>query len=158
MKRLGLIKNNVARLMTLPLLAGLLSCQAPQQSSVQAENLTARELVEQNVFLDVDQDVQSRSAMDLIRTPAFRAACYRFYKNVSYDENNIGTCKASKGTDLNISDYLFDDLSRELETLNEKFREDKEKGIASERGVKDEQYFERLLNDEFFEQMKNSSK
>lgn len=151
MKRLGLIKSNVARLMALPLLASLLSCQAPQQSACQAENLTARELVEQNVFLETPE-VESRSASDWGLSPIGRAACYRFYKNVSYDENNIGTCTA-KASDLNMSEEIFDDFMRDLEWLNEAIRRDLARGVKGQMSPKDDKYFACLLDDELFENM-----
>lgn len=116
--------------------------------------LTAREMIEKNVFLDIPADElapQTRTASaSLVANPAFRAACYRFYKAVTIDENGIATCKAQKGSDLNMSEALFDDYMSDMEKLNEMIRKDLEKGIKGQRSPLNDAYFERLLDEKQF--------
>lgn len=118
------------------------------------KGLTAREMIEKNTFLDMPADIlkpKTRSAaVSRMTSPTFRAACYRFYKAVTIDENGIATCKAKKGADLNMSEALFDDYMNDMENLNEMIREDLEKGIKGERPPLNDAYFERLLDETQF--------
>lgn len=118
------------------------------------KGLTAREMIEKNTFLDLSEDEmypKTRSAaISRMANPIFRAACYRFYKAVTIDENGIATCKAQKGADLNMSEALFDDYMSDMENLNEMIREDLEKGIKGKRAPLSDAYFERLLDETQF--------
>lgn len=118
------------------------------------KGLTAREMIEKNTFLDLSEDElypKTRSAaVSRMLSPTFRAACYRFYKAVTLDENGIATCSARKGADLNMSEALFDDYMSDMEKLNEMIRKDLEKGIKGKRSPLSDAYFERLLDETQF--------
>lgn len=131
------------------LLLGCMGCQSSVKVSDTTQGMTAKEIIEKDVFIDLTPSsfVESRSAASMVATAEFRAACYRFYRNVSYDENNIGTCKVHSGAELKMSEELFIDFLRDMENLNELIRKDLANGIKGQMPPKDEAYFKRLLEE-----------
>lgn len=134
----------------------LTGCRVTSNAKAELSNkaLTAREMIENNSFLDISANElkpRTRAAIDSLRAnPTFRAACYRFYKAVTIDENGIATCSARKGEDLNMSETLFENYMSDMENLNEMIRKDLERGIKGERSPLDDAYFERLLDERRF--------
>lgn len=127
----------------------LIGCKSEPNAVGADSNLTAREMVEQNVFIDLSvQDIQSRAAdpIPLRALPAYRAAQYRFEKSVVWDEHQIASTSAKTGADLNMSEELFNRFVADMEWLNDEMRHASEKSNVR-RGVRDEAYFDRLLDD-----------
>ncbi len=116
-----------------------------------ATRMTAREIIEKNVFIDLsDEDLNPRTrsgSAPLAGNPAFRAAVYRFYKKVTIDENNIATCHAKNAAELNMSEAMFNNCLNDMENLNEMIRNDIAKGIKGKRPPLNDDYFNRLLDE-----------
>ena len=68
-----------------------------------------------------------------------KAAPYRFYRHCTIDEDGIMTCHAGSGSELNISEEVFEFRLRDMESLNWMMRKAR---LAS----LDERYFDNLLN------------
>ena len=47
-----------------------------------------------------------------------KAAPYRFYRHCTIDEDGIMTCHAGSGSELNISEEVFEFRLRDMESLN----------------------------------------
>ena len=47
-----------------------------------------------------------------------KAAPYRFYRHCTIDEDGIMTCHAGSGSELNISEEVFEFRLRDMEFLN----------------------------------------
>ena len=47
-----------------------------------------------------------------------KAAPYRFYRHCTIDEDGIMTCYAGSGSELNISEEVFEFRLRDMESLN----------------------------------------
>lgn len=75
-----------------------------------------------------------------------KAAPYRFYRHCTIDEDGIMTCHAGSGSELNISEEVFEFRLRDMESLNWMMR----KARLEERKIRpaslDERYFDNLLN------------
>ncbi|WP_373736640.1 hypothetical protein [Bacteroides heparinolyticus] len=121
----------------------------------QVAGMTAREIIEKNVFIDLsDEDLNPRTrsgSAPLAANPAFRAAVYRFYKKVTIDENNIAACHAKNAAELNMSEAMFNNCLNEMENLNEMIRNDMAKGIKGKRPPLNDDYFNRLLDESMYE-------
>lgn len=52
-----------------------------------------------------------------------KAAPYRFYRHCTIDEDGIMTCHAGSGSELNISEEVFEFRLRDMESLNWMMRE-----------------------------------
>ncbi|MDO4180079.1 MAG: hypothetical protein Q4D36_02180, partial [Bacteroidales bacterium] len=114
--------------------------------------MTAKEIIDKDVFISITpSDIAQRCTPEnpAFSIPEARAAAYRFYKQVSFDENQIATCKVSTGAEIKISEELFASYLRELESSNEWVREDLAKGVAVSRSKLDDDYFDRLLDEDF---------
>ena len=53
-----------------------------------------------------------------------KAAPYRFYRHCTIDEDGIMTCHAGSGSELNISEEVFEFRLRDMESLNWMMRND----------------------------------
>lgn len=125
------MKTNLLLLLVLLLTA----CKTSDNVVIDStSSMSAREIVEKDVFInftteDSSPKTRGGAKIKLTSLPAFRAACYRFYKKMSYDKNNIGICNAKNGAELNMSEEIFNYFLQDTENLNEIIRQDLEKGI-----------------------------
>ncbi len=124
------------------------SSQEKEPQSVE-ENLSARELVAANAYIDVPEYIEGKTWRYGCGSPAdnkLRAATYRFLKHVKM-ENGKYVCDLTSGEDINISPALFDGLYKEHVTdVNQWIDEVHERGNkAMVLEMKDE-YFEAMLD------------
>lgn len=62
-----------------------------------------------------------------------KAAPYRFYRHCTIDEDGIMTCHAGSGSELNISEEVFEFRLRDMEFLNWMMRKARLEGRKSDR-------------------------
>ena len=117
----------------------------PQEDSKAINSMTAKEIVEKNVFINMTSDdiVNQMSSQKV--SPSFRAAIYRFMKSVTYTDKAIGSSSAKCGADLNMSEELFKHFMEEMDFSNSEMRKADEKGNTILTPVLDEAYFNKLL-------------
>ena len=75
-----------------------------------------------------------------------KAAPYRFYRHCTIDEDGIMTCHAGSGSELNISEEVFEFRLRDMESLNWMMRKARLEGRKIRPASLDERYFDKLLN------------
>lgn len=75
-----------------------------------------------------------------------KAAPYRFYRHCTIDEDGIMTCHAGSGSELNISEEVFEFRLRDMEFLNWMMRKARLEGRKIRPTSLDERYFDNLLN------------
>ena len=75
-----------------------------------------------------------------------KAAPYRFYRHCTIDEDGIMTCHAGSGSELNISEEVFEFRLRDMESLNWMMRKARLKKKKIRPASLDESYFDNLLN------------
>ena len=75
-----------------------------------------------------------------------KAAPYRFYRHCTIDEDGIMTCHAGSGSELNISEEVFEFRLRDMESLNWMMRKASLEGRKIRPASLDERYFDNLLN------------
>ena len=75
-----------------------------------------------------------------------KAAPYRFYRHCTIDEDGIMTCHAGSGSELNISEEVFEFRLRDMESLNWMMRKARLEGRKIRPASLDEGYFDNLLN------------
>ena len=75
-----------------------------------------------------------------------KAAPYRFYRHCTIDEDGIMTCHAGSGSELNISEEVFEFRLRDMESLNWMMRKARLEGRKISPASLDERYFDNLLN------------
>lgn len=75
-----------------------------------------------------------------------KAAPYRFYRHCTIDEDGIMTCHAGSGSELNISEEVFEFRLRDMESLNWMMRKARLEGRKIRPTSLDERYFDNLLN------------
>mgnify|MGYP006063102161 CR=1 FL=1 len=75
-----------------------------------------------------------------------KAAPYRFYRHCTIDEDGIMTCHAGSGSELNISEEVFEFRLRDMESLNWMMRKARQKKKKIRPASLDERYFDNLLN------------
>ena len=75
-----------------------------------------------------------------------KAAPYRFYRHCTIDEDGIMTCHAGSGSELNISEEVFEFRLRDMESLNRMMRKARLEGRKIRPASLDERYFDNLLN------------
>ena len=75
-----------------------------------------------------------------------KAAPYRFYRHCTIDEDGIMTCHAGSGSELNISEEVFEFRLRDMESLNWMMRKARLEGRTIRPASLDERYFDNLLN------------
>ena len=75
-----------------------------------------------------------------------KAAPYRFYRHCTIDEDGIMTCHAGSGSELNISEEVFEFRLRDKESLNWMMRKARLEGRNFSPASLDERYFDNLLN------------
>lgn len=140
------------KIFILALVCFLASCTSSTTNSVSIDGMSAKEIVEKNVFInmtldDVMNQVKSRSAGPQTVSPSFRAAIYRFMKSVTYTDKAIGSSSAKCGADLNMSEELFKHFMDEMDFINSEMRKADEKGNTILTPVLDEAYFNKLLEE-----------
>ena len=75
-----------------------------------------------------------------------KAAPYRFYRHCTIDEDGIMTCHAGSGSELKISEEVFEFRLRDMESLNWMMRKARLEGRKIRPASLDERYFDNLLN------------
>ncbi len=75
-----------------------------------------------------------------------KAAPYRFYRHCTIDEDGIMTCHAGSGSELNISEEVFEFRLRDMESLNWMMRKARLEGRKIRPASLVERYFDNLLN------------
>lgn len=75
-----------------------------------------------------------------------KAAPYRFYRHCTIDEDGIMTCHAGSGSELNISEEVFEFRLRDMESLNWMMRKARLEGRKIRPASLGERYFDNLLN------------
>lgn len=115
--------------------------------------LTAQEMVDKNIFIGYTvNELNAKASQNRLHTehPAWRAARYRFYKNVKENEQGLYYWDIKSGKELNISEDLFNHFTKDLNWVNEGIKRDMENGDSHISKPKfDEQYLNRLLDDNF---------
>lgn len=109
--------------------------------------LTAQEMVEKNIYIGYTIEELNKSEFQT-NHPAWRAACYRFYKHVKENEEGLYVWSVKNGAELNISEDLFNHFKKDLEWVNEGIKRDIKDGNTHLFKPKfDENYLNRLLDD-----------
>ena len=75
-----------------------------------------------------------------------KAAPYRFYRHCTIDEDGIMTCHAGSGSELNISEEVFEFRLRDMESLNWMMRKARLEGRKIRPASRDERDFDNWLN------------
>ena len=111
------------KIFVLALVCLLVGCSSNTSNSVITDDMSVREIVEKNVFIDMTLDdvmnqVTSRGMVPGDVSASFRAAQYRFMRSVSYSDKAIGSSSAKCGADLNMSEEIFKYFMDEMEFIN----------------------------------------
>lgn len=141
--------KNVFILMLTCFLAG---CSSQTSNSAITDNMSVREIVEKNVFInmtldDVMNEATSRGVSTGAVSSSFRAAQYRFMKSLSYTDKAIASSSAKCGADLKMSEEIFKYFMEEIEFCNNEMRKGAEKGNTILVPKLTEEYFNKLLED-----------
>ena len=139
------------------------SCtQTESLKAKQCDNMTAREIVDKNVFIDYtmeDLNVQSRSTNTIVAAhPAFRAAAHRFYKTVKMDEKGFATWSAKSGKELNMSENLFNHFVKGMEWANTRMEESIKKGKNLQPMDISDEYLNNIIDDDYVNNILNMMK
>ena len=149
------------------LVLGLSGCMNDSPKSISTKDdafktMTAEEIIKSGASInvtvaqleDMEREAVSRSGGEerpLWAIPAYRAAHYRFVTHAKQDENGIMTWSAKCGSDLNMSDDLFNAFVREFESVNGWIQESLERGEKCEPIWINEEYLNNVLVDELIE-------
>ena len=138
------------KIFVLALVCLLVGCSSNTSNSVITDDMSVREIVEKNVFIDMTLDdvmsqVTSRGMVPGDVSASFRAAQYRFMRSVSYSDKAIGSSSAKCGADLNMSEEIFKYFMDEMEFINNEMRKGAEKGNIILVPQLTEEYFNKLL-------------
>lgn len=99
-----------------------------------AEPSAVEKIVKSNSFIDIDiNDVAKQLATgtraansnDLAMT---KAAIYRFYSHVRLNKDKLYECTLNSAQDINVSQNVFDILSKNLDDMNQYIKEAKNSG------------------------------
>ena len=123
----------------------LAGCTSNTSKSVSIDGMSAKEIVEKNVFINMTSDDIVNQMSSQTDSPSFRAAIYRFMKSVTYTDKAIGSSNAKCGADLNMSEDLFKHFINEMDFINNEMKKAVEKGNTIVSPVLDEAYFNKLL-------------
>ena len=142
--------NVMRKIFVLALVCLLVGCSSNTSNSVITDDMSVREIVEKNVFIDMTLDdvmnqVTSRGMVPGDVSASFRAAQYRFMRSVSYSDKAIGSSSAKCGADLNMSEEIFKYFMDEMEFINNEMRKGAEKGNIILVPQLTEEYFNKLL-------------
>lgn len=134
------------------LICFLASCSSKTSNSAFTDEMSVKEIVDKNVFIDITPDdittqIASRGLPTQIVSSSFRAAQYRFMKSVSYTDKGIGSSSAKCGADLNMSEDIFKFFMDEIEFSNNEMRKAAEKGNIIIPPILDDNYFNKLLEE-----------
>lgn len=144
------------------------SCNAQEQSQPQEPAkpiLTARELVENNTYIDISKSMPEAYLKRFLKTPLTeeeaiydnktRAAHYRFYKHVKL-ENGHFTCDIKSVDEINISQELFERYyNKNIVERNKWIDEAQDRGEKIYVSDMTEGYLEALLSGEFYDVSKD---
>ena len=79
------------------------------------------------------------------------AAPYRYSRHCTIDEDGIMTCLVGSGSELNISEEVFEFRLGDMESMNRMMREARQEGRKIRPVSLDERYFNNLLNYKSFQ-------
>lgn len=122
-------------------------------NSVEAPEGLVRTYVDNNTYIDVDVpsivaglvNPSGRSAsVNADDFAKMKTAIYRFYKNVSL-EDGYYVCSIQNGSEINISENVFNALHDNLDQMNAFIKEVKNKGETVHIMEPDEAYLNSLL-------------
>ncbi len=115
-----------------------------------SELISAKALVENNDYIDVDKDALNFSEMigndDVasVEGNKIKAAYYRFFQHVKLEDGRY-VCDVEDAKDLNISPRLFNALLKEIEQVNVEIENAEKENIPITIPELNEEYLQSLL-------------
>ena len=115
-----------------------------------SELISAKALVENNDYIDVDKDVLNFSEMignddaASVEGNKMKAAYYRFFRHVKLEDGRY-VCDVEDAKDLNISPRLFNALLKEIEQVNVEIENAEKENIPITIPELNEEYLQSLL-------------
>ncbi len=110
---------------------------------------TAREWVENDVFIDFDDAEISLALMDSTANKEdlaqAKAAVYRFYKHVTLSEDSLLQCTLKNGAEINVSDRVFKAFMENINEMNERIKSSRAEGVTVLMAEPTEEYLRSLL-------------
>lgn len=125
--------------------------EAVNKAETIVEGLTARQLVDDNTFIDVDiTEINKQIAMapgevnpdDIARC---KAVLYRFYQNVELIDSAY-VCSLKNGKEINISEQTFNTMLSDMNKANEDISNARKRGEDITLSIPDDEYLNSLLN------------
>lgn len=138
------------------LLMGVAGCSNSQDAAEKGRDVengsNVKQLVESGEYIDLD--IKTLALSNSINQGVTRslkddsdkafAALYRFYSHVTVVDDQY-VCDLKSGKEINVSERVFDELSKSLEEMNKHIGEAKAKGEPVHVSVPDSAYLESLL-------------
>ena len=115
-----------------------------------SELISAKTLVENNDYIDVDKDALNFSEMigndDVasVEGNKIKAAYYRFFRHVKLEDGRY-VCDVEDAKDLNISPRLFNALLKEIEQVNIEIENAEKENVPITIPELNEEYLQSLL-------------
>ena len=115
-----------------------------------SELISAKALVENNDYIDVDKDALNFSEMigndDVasVEGNKIKAAYYRFFQHVKLEDGRY-VCDVEDAKDLNISPRLFNALLKEIEQVNVEIENAEKENVPITIPELNEEYLQSLL-------------
>lgn len=115
-----------------------------------SELISAKALVENNDYIDVDKDALNFSEMignddaASVEGNKIKAAYYRFFQHVKLEDGRY-VCDVEDAKDLNISPRLFNALLKEIEQVNVEIENAEKENIPITIPELNEEYLQSLL-------------
>lgn len=137
------------------------SCASDNKESSQAPApLSAKEYVENNVYIDVKdfgETLTQARKNDPERVAQMKAANYRFYSHVKIIDNQY-VCDLTSADQINVSPAMFSKMIDSLKSANEEIRKSEAEGRKVELGPLGEEYLNSLLEENsLFDQMRTEA-
>lgn len=130
----------------------LFFCSCSQENKSESQTpapLTAKEYVENNVYIDVKdfgETLTSARKNDPERVAQMKAANYRFYSHVKVVDNQY-VCDLTSADQINLSPAMFTKMLNALKSTNEEIRKSEAEGRKVELGPLGEEYLNSLLEE-----------
>lgn len=115
-----------------------------------SELISAKALVENNDYIDVDKDALNFSEMignddaASVEGNKIKAAYYRFFQHVKLEDGRY-VCDVEDAKDLNISPRLFNALLKEIEQVNVEIENAEKENVPITIPELNEEYLQSLL-------------
>ena len=115
-----------------------------------SELISAKALVENNDYIDVDKDALNFSEMignddaASVEGNKMKAAYYRFFRHVKLEDGRY-VCDVEDAKDLNISPRLFNALLKEIEQVNVEIENAEKENVPITIPELNEEYLQSLL-------------